>query len=311
MKHLLKNLMTYGIASTLFVACGTGQNNSQTVQQEPEKKIEHISDGALIKGKFSVAKGKKVHFSQGNLQYQASTNTWRFAEHQYDVVGRKNNEKISPTSKEWIDLFAWGTSGWESGAKEYQPYATSLKESDYYPGGSYKNNLTGKYANADWGVFNAISNGGDKAGLWRTLTQKEWDYLLTKRPQAAKLYSRACVNEMNGLILLPDNWEMPESMSFTPKATDWETNIYTEDEWFKMESNGAVFLPNGGYRTAIFGKVANSVYYVKEYGYYWSSSSKDASNARCLWVDRNGTGAKASEACQTFGIGVRLVQDCK
>ena len=28
------------------------------------------------------------------------------------------------------------------------------------------NNLTGKYADADWGVYNAVSNGGKKAGLW-------------------------------------------------------------------------------------------------------------------------------------------------
>lgn len=31
--------------------------------------------------------GDQVYFSQGNLQYQASTNTWRFAENQWDFVG--------------------------------------------------------------------------------------------------------------------------------------------------------------------------------------------------------------------------------
>ena len=36
---------------------------------------------------FSVSSTKQVHFSQGNLQYQASTNTWRFAEMQWDFVG--------------------------------------------------------------------------------------------------------------------------------------------------------------------------------------------------------------------------------
>ena len=35
---------------------------------------------------FSVSATKKVYFSQGNLQYQASTKTWWFAERQYDYI---------------------------------------------------------------------------------------------------------------------------------------------------------------------------------------------------------------------------------
>lgn len=40
-----------------------------------------------INGLFSVSATQQVYFSQGNLQYQASTNTWRFAENQWDYVG--------------------------------------------------------------------------------------------------------------------------------------------------------------------------------------------------------------------------------
>lgn len=36
---------------------------------------------------FSVDLNKFVEFSKGNLQYSAGTNTFRFAEHQYDIVG--------------------------------------------------------------------------------------------------------------------------------------------------------------------------------------------------------------------------------
>ena len=56
-----------------------------------QKEVEQI-EGALP-GLFSVSDNKKVSFSKGNLQYQASTNTWRFAEQQY-LYG---------------DLFGWGT----------------------------------------------------------------------------------------------------------------------------------------------------------------------------------------------------------
>ena len=38
-----------------------------------------LPEGALP-GLFSVAEGRQVRFSKGNLQYQASTGIWRFAE---------------------------------------------------------------------------------------------------------------------------------------------------------------------------------------------------------------------------------------
>lgn len=72
-----------------------------------------------------IEDGDKVYFSQGNLQYQASTNTWRFAEHQWDYVGEGNNN-ISPNYNGWIDLFGWGTSGYNHGAVCYQPWSISL-----------------------------------------------------------------------------------------------------------------------------------------------------------------------------------------
>ena len=104
-----------------------------------EKKIEN-GGGALqeedgvIKAAFSVSDSKQVYFSKGNLQYQASTDTWRFANEQYERQCALN-ENISSTYTGWIDLFGYGTSGWNSGAIAYQPYSVSTEASDYYPGG--------------------------------------------------------------------------------------------------------------------------------------------------------------------------------
>lgn len=39
---------------------------------------------------FLTANGEYIQFAPGNLQYQASTGTWRFAENQYDVIGEGN-----------------------------------------------------------------------------------------------------------------------------------------------------------------------------------------------------------------------------
>jgi hypothetical protein len=81
-------------------------------------------DGAEVKnfesfattGVFSVGEDKQMLFSPGNLQYRPSTNTWRFAEQQYDAMGVRN-QFIAPDYTGWIDLFGWGTSGYDATPK--------------------------------------------------------------------------------------------------------------------------------------------------------------------------------------------------
>ena len=82
----------------------------------------------------------------------------------YENGVKCNNALISPTYSGWIDLFGYGTSGWNSGANEYQPYSTNDNPDDYLLGYDALN-LTGEYAKADWGVYNKISNGGNKENL--------------------------------------------------------------------------------------------------------------------------------------------------
>ena len=224
-----------------------------------------------INGIFSVSSSKKVYFSRGNLQYRASDGRWRFAENQYDYIGDANSN-ISQTSSGWIDLFGWGTSGWNSGAVCYQPWSTSTAPSDYYPGGSYTNNLTGSYANADWGVYNAIYNGGNQAGQWRTLTggsNGEWKYIFDTRSTSSGIrYAKAQVAGVNGVILLPDDWSTSYySLSSTNQSdANYSSNTITASQWITLEQHGAVFLPAAGYRGG------TSVNDVGSRGYYWSAS---------------------------------------
>jgi hypothetical protein len=95
-------------------------------------------NGASIKT-FSVSDTTSVQFSRGNLQYNAALDKWRFALRQYDFACG-DNANASETYDGWIDLFGWGTSGWNSGATAYQPWATNTTSAVYYPGGSYDNN---------------------------------------------------------------------------------------------------------------------------------------------------------------------------
>ncbi|MCQ2605785.1 MAG: DUF1566 domain-containing protein [Bacteroidales bacterium] len=218
---------------------------------------------------FSVSSTKKVCFSQGNLQYQASTKTWRFAEHQYDMIGDAN-KNISSTYNGWIDLFGWGTSGYNS---KY-PYMTSTDYNDYGV-------VVDKYAdiagtNYDWGVYNKISNGGNTAGMWRTLTYNEWNYVLKERTDASSLNGSATVNGVKGMILLPDNWTTPKGITFKSGMNGFDSNTYSTSEWSKMEVNGAIFLPAAGYRHG------TDVYRVGSCGSYWSSTAGGSYDAYCL-----------------------------
>lgn len=212
-----------------------------------------------ISGVFSVSVDKKVYFSQGNLQYQASTNTWRFAEYQWDVIGEAN-ENISSTYSGWIDLFGWGTSGFDGKS----PYMTSSNGDNY--GNAYYD-IAG--TNYDWGVYNAISNGGNKANTWRTLTKVEWMYVFDIRTTTSGIrYAKSCVNNVNGVILLPDDWNTNTySLNYTNSAgADFTSNTITSTQWTTLEEAGAVFLPAAGNRDG------TSVNGVGSNGSYWSAS---------------------------------------
>ena len=233
------------------------------------------SIGALP-GKFTInAGGGQVSFSQGNLQYQASTSTWRFATNQYDFVGdatvgnvyenetKCNNASIGGSYSGWIDLFGWGTGN--------NPTNSSTNNNDY---GTF----------TDWGV-NAISNGGNTADLWRTLSKDEWVYLFANH---TKGWSN--VNGVYGYVIRPDGVSTAVAAS------------YTASGWAVEEAAGSVFLHAAGSRGG------TSVGGVGAWGDYWSSTPYDSNNAYYLYF--NSSQPYPSNNTGRFGgRSVRLVYD--
>ena len=221
---------------------------------------------------FTVAQGRQVTFSQGNLWHHIRKGVWRFAPHQYAYIGKANITYVSDeaTLADSIDLFARSsnnpktsfglTVGWDYDCEDY----------------------LGDFL--DWGT-NVIN--GEPAGTWRTLSKSEWTYLFFSRTDADKLFGFTTVGDITGLVVLPDGWTTPQGVTFTPstehgleygrdgyyKADNYDfstRNIYTPADWLKMEAAGAVFLPAAGYRTNV--AVDNSTAYE---GYYWSSSIRE------------------------------------
>ena len=281
-----------------------------------------------INGKFTInANGGQVYFSQGNLQYigSASTPYWKFADNQWDYLGTTTGQNSNDQNVD-RDLFGWGTSGWNNGNVYYQPYdyehLTDWNAYDfgygYGPtdGNSCNYDLTGSYANADWGVYNAISNGGNVPGQWRTLTARnygEWDYVLNRRSTLSGIrYAKARVNNVNGLVLLPDSWNASVyELNYSNRGdAPYTTNEITTEDWATMESVGAVFLPAAGRR------YGTSVDYIGSSGWYWSVSASNGGTGSILYgatnagVNPSGVGAGTGGYNDRYeGFSVRLVRD--
>lgn len=266
---------------------------------------------------------KMVRFSKGNLQATTidgwSTYTWSFKDHQYDMdpdgdVGDNYEDRNV------ISHFGYGTSGYEG----KHPYMTSDDGTDY----PLDNIAETEF---DWGVHNAILNGGNERGLWRTLTIGasitslhligEWRTIFVGR--AGNHYAKAFLfgetdHGVHGVIVLPDNFSHPDGIS-PLEGIDcmdeeyWNHgNMYNDEDWAKMEAAGCVFLPAAGQRDG------TDIDYIGDDGWgicsYYSSIAdaddswhEDAFSLQVRYPSDSGP-ALTSESKQ-YGNSVRLVCD--
>ena len=263
-----------------------------------------------INGKFSVAADKQVYFSQGNLQYTQSTATWAFAEHQYDMIGTDNvtggtvshdaadgDEVFGEALADKIDLFGW------SGSTAAVQWGVGITNNSADYSGDF----------VDWGS-NTI--GTDAPDTWRTLTRDEWEYVLSKRPDASTKRGVARINlssdgtvYANGLILLPDTWTAPAGITFKSGVAsersvqayaDYQT--FTLSEWQQLESAGAVFLPAAGVR------LEKRILYAHGVMYLWTATY---GATYTLMQNANSKSISIFGSERYCGRTVRLVQDVK
>ena len=71
-----------------------------------------------VNGIFTVSEGgSAVYFSKGNLQYQASTKTWRFAENQWDyVIHKRSGSRYAPATVNGVHGLILLPDGWDGSA---------------------------------------------------------------------------------------------------------------------------------------------------------------------------------------------------
>ena len=289
---------------------------------EPPTPQNDYPEGA-INGLFTINEnGDQVYFSQGNLQYQASTQKWRFAEQQWDYIGNDtcgtvyengvkcDNTLASPHYEGWIDLYGWGTSGYNHGATCCYPWSPSHDPSDYFAYGNYDGNLFDQTGQADWG-YNAILNGGNTENSWRTLTEDEWDYVLNTRSTSSGMrYTMANLNHVNGVVLVPDNWSDSSYYLFNTSlfGGHYSDNIISAEQWASLEEHGAVFLPAAGMH------YGNEIIHADERGTYWSASCYIYTGYLYYYyyashVEFIAPYIDCYFSCRNYGESVRLVND--
>lgn len=233
--------------------------------------LSELNFNTVGRGQFTInSNGDKVMFSPGNLQYDNNSNNYLFADNDYEYRGTANLSSNVGTPNNYngvIDLFEWNT------------------------------------CNAEINI--AGSN-------WRTLNRAEWRYLVNTRNTSAigiatdARYAKACVNNVYGLIIFPDEYEHPSDVTPTSWVNNasnqsWNYNNYTIEHWNKMRAAGAVFLPAAGFLSSSSYSSGNA------YGYYWSSSESGSNDAYCLYFGGNDFGASHIEP-RTNGLSIRLVR---
>lgn len=259
--------------------------------------------------------GTTVFFSAGNLQYNAALTTWRFAETQYQSIGVQNTN-ISAVYGGYIDLFGFGTTGYQYGYDEdlekplkYSPFLTSLDPAKY-PAATLN-------ANTDWGRYlrGNIKYGNNFSSStveWRSLTQENWSYLLSRVGK----WGLATIDDMyQGLVLLPDGviidgtpytWAqvVPYSGCFTAGyGSGYGTNSYTLEQWAQMENAGAIFFPACGKRQG------TGVIDAGTDGYYWTKTYDGGANIARFGYDEDWEEwyAEIGTSATPIGNAVRLV----
>ncbi len=274
--------------------------------------VNVIPEGALP-GKFTVASGKQVYFSRGNLQavFASAGNTcsWQFAEHQWDYIGGRTSGGAEPqtgnnfingngsvSTAGTVDLFGWSTNA------------------TYYGIHNSKENITYSGSFKDWGE-NAITNGGNTANSWRTPTNDEWTYFMNTRPGATvgatanARYTDATINTdvsggVNGRIMFPDGVTFATDEATTwgtinNANSDWTTKC-TAAQWTALETKGCVFMPAAGYRTGTEGGGAG------DRGRYWLAAEKGDDSAYSSFFG-TASGNPDNDYYRRFGRSVRLV----
>lgn len=222
---------------------------------------------------FSVSDSKRVVIAASNLQFTRNTTEtawtdgkWSFMAYPWSIVESEGEGSIGENyaAETAIGLFSWGTSGYNSWGdglygNKVEPWNTSIESpalnTAYGPkgyGDSY--DLTGTYANGDWGVVARTDLADGYA--WRTPSSPEYMYLLGRNysePAASvqsnssgsekpsshvryRMFGSGKVNGVYGCIILPDYFVDPKT-SHRSGGEDHDNSAFYKGLRFRRDND--------------------------------------------------------------------------
>ena len=247
---------------------------TDTIYLEPSRRI----------GVFSVAADKQVSFSQGNLQYISSSDTWCFANQQWDYLGEQNRQG------ERIDLFDWP----KDAIGKFFDWGNYIINSDIPNIWRTLSKDEYTYLLHDREHATELMGGAIVEGVSGLVILPD-DWVCPPELRFTSLSQLDCTWDKNQKV-----YQLPPDIH--------ELNNYSVSEWQIMEQVGAVFLPTAGYidknaQLLATGTVAR----------YWSSSPHSYTKGYYLsWSfvkDLGHTIRTQSCVNPDLGHSVRLVHD--
>ncbi|MCR5496212.1 MAG: hypothetical protein K6F48_00030 [Paludibacteraceae bacterium] len=239
----------------------------------------------VLPGKFSMGKNYQVHFSKGILQFHGEKKKIRFAKNQFDNPGRKYTDFCHYPPKAWIDHFEHG-----SLSEIACPCLSWDRDEALYGNG-----------------YNLDANAIEKIGEWDVPSISDWYYILSERERADSLYSKAEVAGVKGYVLLPDDWETPADLTFTPKTETCSGNVYDKKTWEKMEALGAVFMPCDRYWSwMLMGAFLN---FSADHAYPIEKNYWDYENDFIVWDEYNCRSMNAYRLVVRDSIAVKIMSE--
>ncbi|MDO5342287.1 MAG: hypothetical protein Q4F69_07545 [Bacteroidia bacterium] len=274
----------------------SGESYAPTVAQ---------SVSGLLPGVFTVGPGKSVHFTQGNL--------WCNVISMDGITGAvnckfylENNQFYSHEAADYAHLshFQLCYDLFRTVIMKYQnnTYDNYIIPDDIYPPiTNHMYNLEKPNPN-----FTVYAGSVPVTGLYRVLSNTEYGYLLNRKVNDKFLYGLAKVGDYDGLVLLPDNWDVSKYSGFNyGTSANFTDNTIGTDVWNNMQNDGAVFLRAAGYRQYD----AFSGFYGR--GIYMSSKSYiSESGEYCYeYLNFGDGGTTVGQHARRYAASIRLVCD--
>ena len=226
---------------------------------------------------FTIASGKQVYFSPGNL-IRTGTGVTFDSGMSYNSTNTVNGEYTTNTSD--------ATYSYTQAGSPYFSWSEIASASNTP-------------------ISKSVEAYGDG---WYTLTSTQWEYIMDSRSYENR-FAKVSIDGTNGLVVFPDGYDGETyGMNVNYKDLDSYSKSITADQWYSLKAAGCIFMPAAGCV-----KNTSELYYASFDGLYWSTTIKSSSEYNFLRFKYTNNASKGggyiTNTNSNNRLTVRLVHD--